>query len=393
MQTIETLLPAPAAAPRLIAAESADAAQPIRVCYLIDRLARAGTESQLLALIRHLDRSRVEPILCLLDGESEESRALELDCCPVYRFGVHSLHSPRTWLQAYRLASLLRAHQIDILQVYFPDSTLLGVPVARLAGVPTVVRTCNNLGYSLKRWQRWLGRLYNRLVSATVANCEACRQTVLRNEAPPSESVVVLENGVDLSRYHDGDSEMALPADRPRRVGMVANLRPVKEPGLFVEAARLVHAAHPRVVFQIAGEGDLRSCLEEQVRSYGLKSCFQLIGATADVPAFLSGVDVAVLCSRSEGQSNALLEYMAAGRAIVATAVGGNPELIEHGVNGLLIPPGDAGQLARSVMRLLEDEQLALRLGRAARRRVEERYSLQARARRFERFYQRLLGR
>jgi glycosyltransferase involved in cell wall biosynthesis len=180
-------------------------------------------------------------------------------------------------------------------------------------------------------------------------------------------------------------------AGRAPRVGMVANLRPVKEPEILLRAARLVHSAHPDAVFQIAGEGELRPELEKQIEAFGLKQSFQLVGAAADVPAFLAGLDVAVLCSRSEGQSNALLEYMAAGRAIVATAVGGNVELIEPGVNGLLVPPGDPEALAQAVTRLLDDPDLAARFGRAARRRVEERYSLQARARRFEEFYARLV--
>ncbi|HXG11935.1 MAG TPA: glycosyltransferase [Gemmataceae bacterium] len=374
-------------------AHPASSSRPVRVCFLIDQLARAGTESQLLALIEHLDRSRVEPILCLLDGTSAESRSLEPANCPILRLGVRSLHWPRSMLQAVRLARILRAYRVDVLQVYFPDSTLFGVPVARLAGVPRVVRTRNNLGYSLTRLQRWLGRLYNHLVDVTVANCAACREAVLIHERPNPESVVVLENGVDLARFAMSKGHpSARIKDRARRVGMVANLRPVKEPGVFLQAARIVTAAEPDVRFEIAGEGELRPWLEEEITRQGLQGGFRLAGAVADVPGFLAGLDVAVLCSCSEGQSNALLEYMAAGRAVVATAVGGNLELIEPGVNGLLVPPGDPEELARAIIRLLREPALAARLGAAARQLVEARYSLQARARRFEDFYMRLVG-
>src|SRR4051812_45763815 len=102
---------------------------PVRVCFLIDDLANAGTETQLLALIRHLDRSRIEPYLCLLRGESELSRSLEPDSCPVLRLGVRSLRGPRTLAAAWKLGRFLRRQRIDILQVYFPDSTYFGVPV------------------------------------------------------------------------------------------------------------------------------------------------------------------------------------------------------------------------------------------------------------------------
>lgn len=363
-------------------------ARPIRVCYVIDGLARAGTESQLLALIDHLDRARVQPFLCLLDGEGATSRALEPVDCPIYRLGVKSLHRPRALVQALRFRRILREDQIDIVQVYFPDSTLFAVPVARLAGVRSIVRTRNNLGYSVTRAQRWLGRLYNRLVTVTVANCEACRQAVLQNEGPSPDSIVVLENGVDLARYRICDKPMSL---KPARIGMVANLRSVKEPFLFLETARRVHEVHPEVEFQIAGEGELRRELECKIAELGLQDHFHLVGSVADVPAFLSRLQVAVLSSRSEGQSNALLEYMAAGRAIVATAVGGNRELIQPDVNGLLVPPGNPQKLAHAIIQLLEDPAHAARLGAAARQVVEERYSLQARARRFEDFYLQLL--
>lgn len=365
--------------------------RPIRVCFLIDDLARAGTESQLLALIEHLDRSRVEPMLCLLKGTSAASRALEPASCPVVRLGVRSLHHLSSLRKAMRLARLLREWHADVLQVYFPDSTLFGVPVARWAGVSCVVRTRNNLGYSSTRLQRWLGRLYSRFVSATVANCEACRQTVLAMERPAPDSVVVVENGVDLARYQRARVAVPGKAKGFHHVGMVANLRPIKQPEILLQAASMICAARSDVVVRIAGEGELRLELEREIERRGLTARFLLPGATSHVPAFLAELDVAVLCSRSEGQSNALLEYMAAGRAIVATDVGGNRELIEPETNGLLVPPGDPAQLAEAILRLLADAPLAARLGAAARHRVEERYSLPARARRFEEFYQRLL--
>jgi L-malate glycosyltransferase len=147
------------------------------------------------------------------------------------------------------------------------------------------------------------------------------------------------------------------------------------------------------VSFVVVGEGELRPALERQDQALGLANRFHLPGAQRDVPEFLAGLDVAVLSSRSEGLSNAVLEYMAAGRPVVATAVGGNPRLIEDGVTGLLVPPDDPAALARAVARLLREPELAARLAREGRRRVEAHYSREAMVRRFERFYLRLVGR
>jgi glycosyltransferase involved in cell wall biosynthesis len=364
--------------------------RPIRVCYMIDRLTTAGTETQLLALIHHLDRSRIEPSLCLLDGEDPRSRALEPRNCPVLRLGVRSLHRPSTLLKALRLARFLRERRIDVIQIYFQDSSYLGVPVARLAGVPRVVRTRNNLGYWITPLHRWLGWACNQWTDALIANCEPCRRAVIADEGARPGRVQVLENGVDLAHFP------ALPAGAGReggpRVGVVANLRPVKGLDVFVRAAAEVAARFPHATFPVAGEGELGPHLGCLAGDLGLGSRLVLTGSVADVPGFLAGLDVAVLCSRSEGMSNALLEYMAAGKPIVATAVGANGYLVRHNVHGLLVPPGDAGRLAGAIRRLLEDPSLARRLGAAARARAHERYSRAAMVRRFEDFYGELLA-
>ena len=364
-----------------------DFAHPVRVCFLIDELAAAGTETQLLALIRHLDRRRVRPYLCLLRGDNPVSQALEPDDCPILRLGVGSLCRPATLARAWRFVCFLRRERIDVLQVYFPDSSYFGMPAAWLAGVKHRVRTRNNLGHWLTPLHRRLGRALNAFTTLTIANCEAARQALLAAEQPRPETVLVLENGVDLERFAGIPPLSARSATDEPRVGVVANLRPVKGLDVFVRAAESVHARHPRAVFTVAGEGELRADLEAQAAVAGLAGHFTLPGGLSDVPAFLAGLDVAVLCSHAEGMSNALLEYMAAGRAIVATAVGAATELIEDGVHGLLVPPGDAARLGDAIARLLADRGLAQRLGEATRRRALEHYSRAAMVRRFEDFY------
>jgi glycosyltransferase involved in cell wall biosynthesis len=359
----------------------------LRICFLIDELAAAGTETQLLALLRALDRTRFRPYLVLLRGEGPASRALEPDDCPVMRLGVGSLRSPATVVRAVRFIRFLRRERIDVVQTYFPDSSYFGVSCAFLAGVRHRVRTRNNLGHWVTPAHRWLGWALNPLTTATIANCNAARAALLADERPAAGRVHVLENGVDLDRF----LALAPPAGTPRRVGAVANLRAVKGLDVLVAAAAVLKDRFPGVSFHVAGEGEQRPDLARQVDAAGLGGRFHLGGATADVPGFLGGLDVAVLASRAEGMSNAVLEYMAAARPVVATAVGATPELIEDGVHGLLVPPGDPAALAEAVGRLLADRELAGRLAGAARRRAEERYARAAMVRRFEAFYTRLV--
>jgi glycosyltransferase involved in cell wall biosynthesis len=271
-----------------------------------------------------------------------------------------------------------------VVQAYFLDSAYFATTVASWCRVPRVVRVRNNLGYWLTHKHRLLGRLVRPLVDVTLTNTDAGREQLERE----GERAAVIGNGVDLDRFPD-----VRPVDVTRplvRVGCVANLRPVKNIDGLMRAARQVCDWFPRAVFEVAGDGDQRAELERLRASLGLGERFVLRGPVADVPGFLAGCEVAVLPSHSEGMSNAVLESMAAGRAVVATAVGATPQLLDGGRCGLLVPPGDESALASAVGRLLEDADLARELGANARRRAEREYSRAAMVRRFEDFYERL---
>jgi glycosyltransferase involved in cell wall biosynthesis len=349
---------------------------PVRVCFLIDNLSRAGTESQLLALIRELDRDRVSPSLVLLDGENDMSRSLEPAGCPVQRLGGKKLVSLGAARAAKRLRAFWRETRPDVLQVYFLDSAYFGVPLARLAGVPNIVRVRNNLGYWLTPKRRWLNRRIARWGDVTLTNSESGRQALVGAEGLAPEKVAVIENGVDLERFADFP-----PPDTGKpivRVGCVANLRPVKNIDGLMRAAKQVAETFPHVVCEVAGDGEQRVELERLHAELGLAERFVFRGSVTDVPGFLRSIDIAVLPSHSEGMSNAMLEYMAAGRAVVATDVGANAKLVRDGEHGLIVPAGDEAALAEAIGRLLSDPVRASQLGAAARMRVAAEYSRDA---------------
>ncbi|MFO0851520.1 MAG: glycosyltransferase [Gemmataceae bacterium] len=354
----------------------------------MDSLSRAGTETQLLALIRELDRDCVEPCLVLLDGTDPASERLEPSDCPVLRLGVKRLVSRSGWSAARRLRRFWREWRPDVVQVYFLDSAYFGVPLAKLCGVPRVVRVRNNLGYWLTRKHRVLNRLVGRLADVTLTNTVDGKRALLDAEVLSPDRVAVIENGVDVERFAGFPPPFAGPTVR---VGCVANLRPVKNVDGLMRAARRVLGRFPAVTFEVAGDGEQRAELERLHAELRLGERFVLRGSVSDVPGFLRSVDVAVLPSHSEGMSNALLEYMAAGRAVVATAVGANPQLVTDGESGLIVPPRDEAALADAIGRLIDDPVSSRRLGAAAGRRVEADYSRNAMRRRFERFYRGLI--
>jgi glycosyltransferase involved in cell wall biosynthesis len=355
---------------------------------MIDKLFSAGIELQLLLLIKRLDRSKVDPSLCLLDGRDELTRSLEPKDCPVIRLGVRHLMRPSSIPPAYRLARFFRRENIDLVHPLFPDSLYFGTVVAKMAGVPCVAGFQVSLGYWMTRRDRWFGTWINKLVDATVANCDACRRAVVADWRVPSESVTIIPNGVDLSRFAlSKEKSLSNNGHAVRRVGIVANLRPIKNIELFVRAAARLVKADPNAYFEIAGEGDSRGSLQAQIDGLGLGGRVKLHGSVADVPAFLHSLDIAVLCSLSEGSPNAIMEYMAAGLPTVATDVGGNAELVEHEVTGLVVPSNDEEKLAEAIDRLLRDPGLAAQYGDRARERAFAEYGVEAQVRRYEDFY------
>jgi glycosyltransferase involved in cell wall biosynthesis len=361
---------------------------PVSVCFVIDGLTRAGTETQLLALIRALNRGRVRPSLCLLGGQDAESRALTPEDCPVISLGLTKVLRPRAAVAATRLAAFWRRHQVNVVQTYFLDSTYFAVPLARLCGIHHVVRVRNNVGYWLTPVHRRLGRLVGRLATATLTNSEDGQRAIIAAESLPSDRVKVIENGVDLGRFRPGR-----PPDttgRTVRVGAVANLRPVKNIDGLIRVAERLCREDSRLHFEVAGEGDQRPDLERAIHQAGLSGRFVLRGAVSDIPDFLASLDVAVLCSHSESMSNAVLEYMAAGRAIVATAVGANSRLVRHGREAIIVPPRDEAALGHGIRAYLDCPELARQTGMAARARAEAEFSRVVMVRRFEELYRAL---
>jgi len=367
------------------------ALKPIKVCYLIDNLAVGGTEKQLLALIAHLDRSQVQPYLCLLDGMSDSSRALEPANCSVVRLGVKSLKGVRAIPAGWRFIRFLRQQQIDVVQLHFPDSTYFGAPLAKLAGVRCVLRTRRNTGYWMTPSHRQMGRIISRLVDGTIANTEACRQAVIDQEGAKPESVHVIPNGIDIARF-SGTAATKPRQSTNRRVGILANLRPVKRLDLFVRSAALLAANHPDVEFQIAGDGECAAALTRLIAELQLQSRVRLLGDVRDVAGFLNSLDVAVLCSESEGLSNSILEYMAAGRPIVATRGAADPCLVQHRRTGLITQNETATALAAAIAELLSDERSSRQIGMAARRAVEADFSRTKESSRYTSLYTRFGG-
>ncbi|HSB79097.1 MAG TPA: glycosyltransferase, partial [Candidatus Methylomirabilis sp.] len=351
----------------------------IRVLQFSTLFAVGGTERHILTLAEGLDRSRFELHFGCLKRRGEFLGRIEALRVPLEEYPIHRLYGRRTLREQLRFARYLRHNRIQIVHTYNFYANVFAIPAARLAGVPVIVASIRDTGIYLAALQRRVQRAMCRAAGCILVNSMAVRRWLIAGGYPP-EKIVVIRNGVDLSRFQAATphgrlrQELGLP-DRGPLVAVLSRLTPSKGIDYFLEAAAILAPRFPAARFLIVGEGEHRQALEGRAASLGIGPRVRFSGVRLDVPEILSEVAVSVLPSLSEGFPNILLESMAEGVPVVATAVGGNAEAVEDGVTGLLVPARDSRALARAIGLLLENPALAARFVEAGRQRMRERFS------------------
>ncbi len=342
----------------------------------------AGTERYVAEVVARLDRARFDPHLCCLQDSPRLAQMAA--CCPTRLFPVGSVWRPNGLRQIRALRRYIDERAIDVVHTFAVKSTVVGVLAARRSGVKAVVSSRRSMGYWYTPRLLRLFRYLNRHTTRVLANSESVKRVVVEREGLSPERVDVLYNGVDLERYAAAGCGQALDAPV---VGIVANYRPIKDLGLFLRAARLVAAEVPQAAFLLAGQGPLRDDLGRLAAELGLSERVTFTNGQGEVPGHLRRISIGCLSSQSEGFSNAILEYMAAGLPVVATDVGGNAEAIEDGVTGCLVRERTPGAFARPIVELLRDRTRRQEMGRRALQRCRERFEIGGATRRLEDYY------
>ena len=316
-------------------------------------------------------------------------------------FPAHALahDTPRLRAAARELTELLGRVGADVLCCHGYKANLLGRVAARRLGIPAVAVARGWTGESLRvRAYEALDRLHlhrmDRVVSVSTAQDAKVRRCGVR-----AGRRAVIHNAIDVERFADPDPVFRARLERlfspapDRLVGAAGRLSPEKGFDVLVAAAERVARADESVGFVLFGDGACRPRLEEQILAAGLKGTFVLSGFRNDLDAFLPFFDLFVLPSYTEGLPNVVLESFAAGVPVVATAVGGTPEVVEDGLSGYLVPPGDPDALAARVLEALASEVGLRDMGLHGRQRVVEQFSFDAQARRYRRLFRDLVGR
>ena len=371
--------------------------RPIRVAFVLHEMQVAGAEMLVKETVERLNEA-IEPTIVCLDRLGQLGREMAGHGTTV----IEMQRRPgRDWRLIGRMARAFEARRIEVIHAH-QYTPFFYAALAKLLTRPRPRLIFTEHGRHYPDIVGRTRRLGNRLLLARVADdvnavCQFSAEALSRADGFSARPVSVIENGIELQRYGGQRDRAAarknvgLAPDR-RYIVNVARFHPVKDQRTLVAAFALVAATHPDLDLLLVGDGPERSAIEAQVASLGVSSRVIFTGIRSDVPAMLAAADVFCLSSVSEAASLTLLEAMASRLPVVVSNVGGNPEIVRDGVDGILAPRGDAQAFAAAFTRLLDDDVLGPRMGAAGAERVREHYQLDRTIARYGDLYQRLAG-
>ena len=368
----------------------------IKVLHLITGIDIGGAEKLLVAVTRELREDGLDVAVGYFKGTGALRKEFEGNGIRTVYLGEQTLFMIGRAVNLYRL---LKAERFDLVHTHLIHATLIGRVVSRIAGVPIVITTEHNTS----NWQpkylpvTILYRLTGSLSHKVIAISEAVRKCLLNVARIDPSRVEVVYDGVDIARFNPGldaaglKKELGL-ADAYPVIGSVSRLDARKGLEYLVGAIASLIPEMPGTRLVLVGDGPERTRLQDQAKQLGVERIVTFAGSQEDIVPFLAIMDVFVLPSLFEGLSVSLIEAMAMMKPIVATNVGGIPEVVTDGEDGLLVPPRESGSLAAAIRRLVRDRPLADAMRTAARKKIEQKFSLDQLVRRLEHLYENLLA-
>lgn len=372
-----------------------------RVVTLIDSLSLTGGAERLaFEIATRLDQNAFESTMCVsqwppTDEDEQTTGELveRLRVAGVRLLKLRRAHRSHVWAWG-QLVHFLRRERIDVLHAHKFGSNVWGVLTGRAARVPVVIAHEHSWSYEGDFVRRFLDReVIARGADRLIAVSRMDQRRMIDVEGIAPDRTLFIPNGIASAKPDDGRdvrAELGIGPAVPL-IGSVGSLYPVKAFDVLLHATALLRRDHPDIHVLIAGDGPERERLEALSRELGLVGSVSLAGRREDVPSVLRALDLAVCCSKSEGSPLSVMEYMQAGLAVVASNVGGVPDLIEPEVNGLLVAPGDPAALAAAVAGLLDDRRRAQAMGDRGRERQRAEFDVDVLVHRVEALYLELL--
>ena len=356
----------------------------MKLIVLIDQIisSSAGSEQHVSFLMHKLPQAGIDTSLFLLRSTGYNDPTFYHQEPHILDFGSFKSIN-EVWRSAQTLAHYIRKNGINVVYTFFPDSEIIGMLACHMARGCRHVAARRNQGYLHSRFALWRTRFSTLFIDNFIANCLAVKQSIANLEWIQENKISIIPNPVNEERFRQRQELEFNKADigispAERVVGIVATLSPVKDHETFIRAAKHVHEQLPDVRFIMVGivpSEKRKSILQSITQELGLTDHVSFINEVNNPVPLMRIMDIGVLCSTSEGLSNTLIEYAAVGLPIVATRVGGNPEVVYHGKNGFLVPPSNPEALGAELLKLLKDDGMRRSFGEQSMNIVKEKFS------------------
>ncbi|MBI5055385.1 MAG: glycosyltransferase [Nitrospirae bacterium] len=375
----------------------------INILYMIDQLETgAGTERHLTSLVTRLDKSRFNCHVYFFQGKfGRIQQEMLRNGVGVRNINLSRIYSLKALIKAFQLAVAIKKSRIDIVQTFHFMSDTYGVFISKLLGVPKIISSRRDIGDLKKPRQIMLNKIMNRFIDRYIMVCNKVGERVSHDEGVSKSRMTTIYNGVDLEKFSRNGNHSFNEIRNDLRlteddfvIGKAAIFRPEKAYHVFFEAVKSIGPFIRNLKVILLGDGPTRRYFEDYCKRNKLEDIVKFAGYVDDVKAYVQQMDVFCLVPNSnEGFSNAILEAMALGKPVIATDVGGNAEAVIHNETGFIIPPDDPQCLADAILKLYYNPGLREAMGKAARNRTEETFSVEMMIKNHEKLYKEVLSR
>jgi glycosyltransferase involved in cell wall biosynthesis len=363
----------------------------INLLEIIYTLGFGGAERLAATICQNLDRELFDPKVCGLYGEDGPlTESLNQSKIPSFFLKGETMTKP-IFLKA--IYDSIKRENVTLIHVHGFYLLLQCLLPAKLAGVKIVYTEHAN--FTIKRFRKYslLASIFPYFVDRMTTVSGHLKDYFVNELKVPSSKIQVIYNGVDLEKFKSFNGNLSRIQNGKIRIGTVGRLNQVKDHETLLKALAIIHGIRDDFHMTIVGDGELRSFLEKRIDDLKISDHVDLLGNREDIPQLLSDFDIFLLSSKREGFPITLLEAMACGKPVIATEVGGIPEAVHDGENGLLVPPENPETLAKAILGLLQDRQLMEDIARRGRQTVEGSFSMRGMMQSYQELFLDMMGR
>ena len=352
---------------------------PIKIAFFTGSFHFGGTERYLLNLLENIDRQLFHPTIMCFYKKGQFLSAIQRLNIDIEVFPIkNGLFNTTGFKSLIKASIFLRKSDIQIIHTLADSVNYFGIFAAKLAGIKTIIASQRNMGHLIEKKRHYLASkvIFKYLINGIIVNAGSIKNYLIQEFRVTPDKIEVIHNGIKINNK-SVEKKKSKEAGGNIIVGFIGRLHPVKGCSFLIDAAKNVIKEYPDILFLIVGDGPERNNLKYKINNYGIMKNFQFVGYQKNIQLYISKMDFIILPSKSEGFPNVVLEAMAGQKPVVATRVGGVPEVVIDGETGIIIEPGDVTALINSINNICGDKDLRKKMGLAAFKRVQEQFGIE----------------